>query len=66
MVDLQRRIVKIIEHKEFMRIDFDERNELIEVLHVLENQIKLNLLFPFYNIQIFEIFVASLEKELRE
>ena len=66
MVDLQRRIVKIIEHKEFMRIDFDERNELIEVLHVLEHQIKLNSLFPSYNIQIFEIFVASLEKELRE
>ena len=66
MVDLQRRIVKIIEHKEFMRIDFDDRNELIEVLHVLKHQIKLNSLFPFYNIEIFEIFVASLEKELRK
>ncbi len=66
MVDLQRRIVNIIEHKEFMRIDFDERNELIEVFHVLEHQIKLNSLFPFYNIEVFEIFVASLEKQIRK
>ena len=61
MVSLQKRVQRIIEHKEFMNIDIDDRNELIEVYHVLDHQISLNLLFEFYNTEAFRKFVTRLE-----
>ena len=65
MILLQKRIQRIIEHKEIMNIDIDDRNELIEVYHVLEYQISLNLLFEFYNMAVCRKFVEKLERELR-